>query len=104
MEGFWPALALVTAGTFVLRTFLLARRRPAAFPPRVAAAMGYVPVSILAALVCREFLLGDGPVFPRLAAGAAALCLALAFGKDLLTIAAGLGIFWLLGAMGIAPF
>ncbi|MDR2611618.1 MAG: AzlD domain-containing protein [Deltaproteobacteria bacterium] len=101
MHGFWLTLALAAAGTAVLRSLLLTIRRPLSPPPRLAAAMEYVPVSILGALVFQGFLLGGGPLLPRLAAGLAALSIALAFGRDLLTIAGGLLVYWVLDSLAV---
>ncbi|MDR3155264.1 MAG: AzlD domain-containing protein [Deltaproteobacteria bacterium] len=104
MSGFWLALLLAAGGTMALRSFALSLKKPLSPPPKVADAMNYVPVSVLAALVFHEFFLGGAALFPRLAAALAALALALAFGRDLLTIAGGLLVFWLLDVLGAAPF
>jgi branched-subunit amino acid transport protein len=104
MPGFWLALLLAAGGTGVLRTIFLASRRPPRTPSWLAPAMEYVPVSILSALVFQGFLMGDGPLFPRLAAAAAALAAALAFSRDFLTIACGLLAYWILDALNVAPF
>jgi branched-subunit amino acid transport protein len=104
MEGFWLALLLAAGGTMVLRAFFFTVGRPLAPPPKLAAAMEFVPVSILAALVSNEFLMSGGHLFPRLAAALGAVLFALAFSRDLLTIAAGLAVYWILDVLDIAPF
>jgi branched-subunit amino acid transport protein len=104
VEGFWTALALAVGGTMALRSFFFAVKRPLVPPPKLAVALEFVPVSILAALVAGEFLLGGGPLFPRLAAAMAATAIAMAFSRDILTIAGGLSVYWILDALNMAPF
>ncbi|MDR1036029.1 MAG: AzlD domain-containing protein [Deltaproteobacteria bacterium] len=104
MEGYWLALMLATGGTMVLRAFFFTVRRPLAPPPKIADAMEFVPVSILAALVSNEFLLSGGTLFPKLAAALGAILLAMAFARDILTIAGGLAVYWVLDMLNIAPF
>ncbi|MDR1167252.1 MAG: AzlD domain-containing protein [Deltaproteobacteria bacterium] len=94
--NFYLALALAIVGTQLLRLVFLAGRAPLKPPAFLAGALEFLPSSILAALVFQGFFLGEGPLWPRLSAGLAALILAWTLGKDLLTIGVGLGLFWLL--------
>jgi branched-subunit amino acid transport protein len=87
MEGYRLALMLATGGTMVLRAFIFTVKRPLAPPPKIADAMEFVPVSILAALVSNKLLRSGGTLFPKLAAALGAILLTMAFARVTLTIA-----------------
>ena len=96
-------MALVTYATRV--TAMLALRGEVA--PWLRSWLGYVPVAVFTALIVPQLLLnaqGDTRVFaigPALPAGVVGALVAWRTGNVLLTIAAGLGVFWLLNWAGL---
>jgi branched-subunit amino acid transport protein len=100
MSALWAvmiALGLLTFGLRLSFVLLLERWQP---PEVVTRALRYVPVAVLTAIFIPEILLRDGsftflPLNPRLFAGVAAILVAWKTKSALLTITAGIGIFWL---------
>ena len=95
-------MALVTYATRVI--MLLALRGEVA--PWLQRWLGYVPVAVFVALILPPLLLGPGEppalaIGPALPAGVAGALAAWRTGNVLLTIAAGLAVFWLLKWAGI---
>jgi branched-subunit amino acid transport protein len=98
MGGFYAAVGLAALATLALRLAFLGRREPVPAPGFLRPAMEHIPVSVLSALVFREFLLGGEGLTARLVAAFAALCLALGLRRDLITILGGLLAYWLAAA------
>ena len=96
-------MALVTYATRV--TAVLALRGEVV--PWLRRWLGYVPVAVFTALIVPQLLLragGDTRVFalgPALPAGVLGALVAWRTGNVLLTIAAGLGVFWILRWVGM---
>jgi branched-subunit amino acid transport protein len=95
-------MALVTYATRVI--MLLALRGEVA--PWLQRWLGYVPVAVFVALILPPLLLGPGErpalvLSPALPAGVVGALAAWRTGNVLLTIAAGLAVFWLLSWAGM---
>lgn len=90
----------MTLVTFVARYPVLALVGRITLPERVFKALRYVPVAVLTAIVAPELLIRDGaPALtaanPYLLGGLAAMLVAWRWGNLLVTIAAGMGSFYL---------
>ena len=95
------ALVLATAGTYLSRSGLILALAGRTMPEPVERALGHVGPAVLAALTVNLAVGGDGEITLRFAELTA---LGLAFGvawwrKNLLwTVAAGMGVLWILAA------
>ena len=100
MSSLWIVMIILGILTFGFRlsfVLLLERWQP---PDLVTRALRFVPVAVLTAIFIPEMMLQDGsftlmPLNPRLFAGAAAILIAWKSKSPLLTITAGMAIFWL---------
>jgi branched-subunit amino acid transport protein len=97
----WAVLAVVGLVTFGFRhSFVALFGRVDDVPPRLRAALRYVPAAVLAALVAPALVgspLAAGPVVgPRTAAGAVAALVAWHTASTAATLAAGMGVYWAL--------
>ncbi|MFB6157553.1 MAG: AzlD domain-containing protein [Haloferacaceae archaeon] len=93
----WAVVLAVGALTFAIRhSFVYLFGRVETVPPRVAAALRYVPPAVLAALVFPALVGEASLVTDRTLAGAAAAVAAWYTGDTLATIAVGMGALWLL--------
>jgi branched-subunit amino acid transport protein len=95
----WGLFVVVGAITFAIRySFIYLFGRIDELPPRVAAALRYVPPAVLAALVAPS-LVGGGPADPlltaRTLAGGVAVVVAWYTESAVATIAAGMAALWL---------
>lgn len=94
----WAAIAVLAAGTYVLRaSFLVGAGAVADLPPSARAALGLVPVAVLSGLVAPAVLLADGApavASPRAAATVLAVAVAWRTESLLLTVGVGMGAFW----------
>ena len=87
-----------------LSMFVLLERMP--MPDVVQRGLRYVPTAVLSAIIFPELLMPGGILYlslgnERLLAGVAAALIAWRSGNMLLTIACGMGILWLLQALGV---
>ncbi len=95
----WPVLILGGLATFAIRAsfiLLIGRRQ---IPLLLRRALHYIPPAVLTAIILPELLLPDGrlqlsPANPHLLAGGAAALVAWRTRSVLLTIVAGMIIFW----------
>jgi branched-subunit amino acid transport protein len=105
-----PTLALTILGmgiiTFAIRLsmFVLLERMP--LPDLVQQALRYVPAAVFSALIFPDLIMPGGVVDislgnERLLAGLAAALVAWRSGNMLLTLAAGMGLLWLLQLLGL---
>ena len=90
--------------TYLARYPLLAIVGRLALPDSVARALSYVPVAVLSAIIAPELLYRDGalqlaPENAYLLAGLIAIWVSWRWGNLLLTIVAGLGVFYLWRAL-----
>ncbi|UQZ89823.1 branched-chain amino acid ABC transporter [Deltaproteobacteria bacterium Smac51] len=96
---FWLPVLLIAVGTFFIRFSFIGGRMKFVMPEMVRRGLDFVPVSVMAALVALGFFVDDQKTFvlygPSLAAAGMASLLAWKFGRDVLTIAAGLAVYWL---------
>ena len=96
------AIIVTGAGTYFSRSvfiLLLARRR---IPPLLRRALEYVGPSVLGALVVTMLVTPEGRVAlgtPELAALACAAIVAMTTRNHIFTLAAGMGIFWLVRSL-----
>ncbi|MDR2339282.1 MAG: AzlD domain-containing protein [Deltaproteobacteria bacterium] len=99
MSAFLACVLVASAGTLALRLFFLGRDEPVPSPDMLRAAMEHLPVSILSALVFREFILGGPGLTARLFSASVAVLLALTLRKDIVTILGGLLAYWAFTAL-----
>jgi branched-subunit amino acid transport protein len=97
----WLAIALVGAITFLLRASFIVFADPHRFPHLFRQALAFVPPAVLAAIVAPGLLMVGGALDlswrnPRLIAGVAAIAVAARTRSTLATVAAGMGVLWLL--------
>ena len=90
--------------TFLVRYPVLAIVGRVALPDQVARALRFVPVAVLSAIIAPELLIRDGvpalaPDNAYLAAGLLAMLVAWRWGNLLITLAAGMGSFFLWRAL-----
>ena len=104
----WALFAVAGLVTFALRySFVRLLGRVEEVPPRLAAALRYVPPAVLAALVAPVAVgpgapggeVGEALVVPRTAAVAVAALVAWRTVNAVATIVAGMGTLWLVGAL-----
>lgn len=100
----WAVVVVVGVLTFAFRhSFVYLFERFDAVPPRLRAALRYVPPAVLAALVAPALVgspLAAGPVFtPRTAAGALAALVAWRTKNTAATLVAGMVALWALTAL-----
>ena len=98
---FWPAVAVIAAGTFLFRAAFLHGFAGRELPPGVTRALRLVPAAALTALIVSTIASAAsvetssfGP--PRLWAAIVALLVALRWRSMFLTIATGMGSLWIL--------
>lgn len=95
---FWLTALAIALGTYIYRYSFIGGGVEAKMPDLIKRGLEFVPVSVLAALVAAGFFLDDQKSFslylPSLVAAACATAVALRFGRDLLTIMAGLVVCW----------
>jgi branched-subunit amino acid transport protein len=102
----WLTIVLVGAVTFLLRASFIVFADPHRFPHFFRQALAFVPPAVLAAIVAPGLLLRDDAFdlsFDnfRWIAGLAAIAVAMVTRSTLATVAAGMGVLWLLQwAMG----
>ncbi len=90
--------------TYALRLSLIALLGRITLPPLVQRGLRFVPPAVLSAIIVPELLLSDGALSlslanTRLLAGIVAILVAWRTRNALLTIAAGMAAFWILGAV-----
>ncbi|WP_435347383.1 AzlD domain-containing protein [Haloarchaeobius sp. HRN-SO-5] len=96
----WTLIAVIGVLTFALRlSFIQLSDRVDAFPPQVVAALKFVPVAVLSALILPALVSVDGPVVSglvnaRSVAGAVATVVAWRTRSMTATIAVGMGVLW----------
>ena len=101
MTEIWVVMLALGLLTYAIRlsfTVLFARWQP---PEVVKQGLRYVPVAVLIAIFVPEILLREGAFSfslanPRLLAGVVAILVAWRTKNAIWTIAAGMGVFWLL--------
>jgi branched-subunit amino acid transport protein len=86
---------MVAGGSLAFRLAFFGRKSPAKLPEAFRRAMDYVPAAVLAALALPEFFslssLSLGPALAFLAA----ILTAWLTGRDFLSIATGLAVYWI---------
>jgi len=98
---FWPVIAIVALGTWLVRSSFLALLTGRRLPRPLQELLGFIPAAALAALVAPAILMHGGELAvssaePRLFAGLAALAVGL-WRRDLLAVlGVGMGALWLL--------
>lgn len=99
----WALIAIIGAGTWVLRlSFLSLLGRVEQVPPTVARVLRYIPAAVLAALVLPALTHGGGEfdlATDRFAAGALAGLVAWRTRNVLATISVGMVCLWVLQAL-----
>lgn len=100
----WLTIAGVGLGTYLLRLSFIALWQKLRIPGVINQALAYVPAAVLAALVLPALLRPEGFIDLstgnlRLLAGLAAAAVAWCSRSVLLTLAAGMGLLWLLQAI-----
>jgi branched-subunit amino acid transport protein len=95
----WTVIGLVAVGTYLLRVSFVEALADRDIPPRVEAALRFVPAAVLAGLVLPKLLLVDGglvvsPDNHRLLAGIAAAVAAFYTEDMFATVAVGMGALW----------
>lgn len=102
--GFWTALTLLAIGTFLMRYALIGLFAHRAPPERLRRVLRHVPAAVLPAIAAPLLLAsGDGaglaldPI--RLTAAAAGVAAGLWTGRIIVTIAVGMGVFSIAGAL-----
>jgi Predicted membrane protein len=97
---FWLPVLTIALGTYIYRYSFIGGGLKSKMPDLIRRGLEFVPVSVLAALVATGFFLDEQKAFnlylPSLVAAACATAVALRFGRDLLTILAGLAVYWLM--------
>lgn len=95
---FWLSVLIIALVTYLYRYSFIGGGLKSKMPDLIKRGLEFVPVSVLAALVASGFFLDAQKSFtlyvPSLAAAACATVAALRFGRDLLTIIAGLAAYW----------
>lgn len=94
-------ILIIGLGTFAFRFSFIFLYGKMKLPQWVHRAMRFVPPAVLSALIFPEILIRDEALWisyenPRLIAGMVAIAIAWKTKNLLLTIATGLGIFWLI--------
>ena len=100
----WLTLLAMGAATFGIRIALIALFGRIEMPGLLRRALRYVPSAVLPAIIAPALLLPNGALDvsagnARLLAGLAAIVVAWWSRNILLTLAVGMGLFWLLGAL-----
>jgi branched-subunit amino acid transport protein len=100
----WLIIVAIGLVTYVLRFSMIALAGRVELPPLVQRGLSYVPPAVLSAIILPELLYPDGAFTltfanTRLIAGVLATLVAWRTRNVLLTIAAGMAVFWLLGAV-----
>jgi branched-subunit amino acid transport protein len=95
---YWLPVLVIALGTYLYRLSFLSGRLNFKMPELMREALSLVPVSVLAALVALGFFVNDAGEFnlylPSLITALAAIFVARRFGRDILTIMAGLTAYW----------
>lgn len=105
LGALWVVIVAVIIGTYAFRlSFLLLSGWIGDFPPRLEAALRFVPAAVLAGLAFPAFVYLDGslalsPGNERLIAGGVATVVAWRTENMLATIAVGMATLWFLGAV-----
>lgn len=99
-----PLLVIISVGTFLLRFSFIFLYGRLSLPAWLHRAMRFVPAAVLSALIFPALLIQNGELSlsvenDRLLAGIVAMIIAWRTKNLLATIAAGLGVFWLLTAL-----
>lgn len=101
----WLVIAVVAVGTFLIRlSFIQLFGRMDAVPARVEHALRFVPAAVLTALVAPAYVPLDAAMVPtpdpvRLVAGGVAVLVAWRTESVVKTLAAGMVVLWVLGAL-----
>ena len=101
MSNIWLAMIGLGILTFLIRFSFISLLERWQAPPVVQRALRFVPVAVLTAIIVPELLLREGVLNtnitnPRLWAGMAAVLVAWKTKNVILTIVAGMLVFWLL--------
>lgn len=101
MNTVWLIFLVLGALTFLTRFVFIALWGRLRLPAWVQRALNFVPVAVLSAIILPELMLNEGHLNlaldnPRLLAGAAAVLVAYRTRSILLTILAGMAVFWVL--------
>ncbi|MDR1044026.1 MAG: AzlD domain-containing protein [Candidatus Adiutrix sp.] len=95
---FWLAVLVIALGTYLYRLSFLSGRLNFKMPELVREALSLAPVSVMATLVALGFFVNQAGEFnldlPGLITALAATFVAWRFGRDILTIVAGLAVYW----------
>jgi len=97
----WIIMICVGLLTFGIRLSFIALLERIRLPAAFQRALRFVPIAVLSAIIAPELGLHDGALFispanPRLLAGIVATAVAYYTKNVVLTILAGMGVFWLL--------
>ena len=97
----WTVVVVAAVGTFFIRVSFVEVLADREVPPRIEAALRFVPPAVLAALVLPKLLLVDGaitvaPENPRLLAGLVAAVAAFYTEDMFATVVVGMGALWAL--------
>jgi len=100
----WLLLLAMGAVTFASRIFMIALMGRVQVPDLLVRALKYVPPAVLSAIIAPELLRPAGVLDvslsnARLLAGVAAILVAWRTRSILLTLAVGMGLMWILGAV-----
>ena len=100
----WLLLLAMGAVTFASRIFMIALMGRVQVPDLLVRALKYVPPAVLSAIIAPELLRPAGVLDVslsnvRLLAGVAAILVAWRTRSILLTLAVGMGLMWILGAV-----
>lgn len=100
----WAAILLTGFATFLMRFLPLSLLAGWQMPAGLKRALGFVPASILSAIILPAVLMPEGSLMLadnlRLPAAILAAAIALRTGSVVATLLAGLGFIWLAGAFG----
>lgn len=99
--SYLPLILIIAVATWLARAggFHLARR---SLPPAIDGFLGWVPVAAFAALTAPGLVDGPGPAFARVGGAIAASIIVSRSLPYWAALAAGMGVFWLLSAIGQA--
>jgi branched-subunit amino acid transport protein len=104
MSTIWAVILVIGILTYLLRLSFILLQGHWQLPHAFQRGLRFVPVSVLTAIFIPELLMQEGSFYlaldnPRLVAGAAAILVAWRTKSPVWTIAAGMGVFWVVTGM-----